>query len=396
MKIAHLISHYPLPFVGGAEACVHHLAHWQTKKGHEVKVIAPVEGRLPSLDYEVLPLGKLSARLAVYPIFREAFVRQLKAYQDRYGFDLWQVTMGFPFGVAAVDFFNKARIPCVLRCSGEDIQVEPSIGYGQRLNRRSDSLIRSKYPKFDGFISIVESITKEYLGLGIPKEKIYFIPNGVNKRLFEPHVDRQAIAARFGIDPKKKIILTVGRYNPKNKKKGLQFIPDIIKRLAASRDDFVWLLIGHKNSVIKDMAARKGVGRFLISDEIRARPEQDEELLFPAKELAELYKSADIFALPSLIEGCSNVITEAMAAGAPVVTTDAVGIRDMVEHEKTALMCKRGDIDGLAGAIERLLDDAGLRERLRKNGLAQTAGLDWPDVADRYLEAYEQVIRNKG
>ncbi len=399
MKIAHLISHYPLPFVGGAEACVHHLATWQAGHGHEVRVVTPKRGNLPGLDYGVLPMRPGSVKLLMAPVLKErAFIGALRSYQKRHGFDVWQVTIGYPFGAAAVDFFNKENIPCVLRCSGEDIQREPAVGYGVRLSKARDAAIRRQYPKFDGFISIAGSIKREYLAIGIPGHKIYTIPNGVHRDLFKKAHDVEKVKKDIGIAPNndsKHIILTVGRYNPRSPKKGLQYIPDIIEKLSARRQDFIWILIGHKNQAIRKMAEKRGLGRFLLTDEIRTEPSREPRLLFPSGRLIALYKSADVFAFPTLIEGGSNVITEALASGLPVVSTDADGVKDIVDNGKTGLLSKRGDAEGMAYNINRLLGNRSLRHDLSRNALDYTRDMDWSLVADRYVAAYRDVIEKK-
>lgn len=393
MRIAHLISNFPLPFVGGAEACVHNLASEQTMKGHEVKVIAPVEGDLPPLSYEVLPLRPKSVHLSMLPLInRPYFVEQLRYYQKRYKFDIWQVTIGYPFGVVSVDFFKESGTPCVLRCSGRDIQIDQEIGYGARLKKWPDFLIKRNYPKFDGFISIVKSITDDYIDMGIPKKRIHFIPNGVNKKVFDIKKERGDIRKNLGFGADKNIILTVGR---NDRKKGFSYIPDIIEALSKMRRDFVWLLIGNKNDRIKKEAERRGLKGFLITDEIRAKAADDGRLHFPDRRLAEIYKASDIFAFPTLIEGCSTVVTEAMASGLPVVSTDAQGVRDMVRDGHTGLLSKRGDPQGMADNIERLLNDRGLYESIRKNVLSETVNLDWPIVADKYLTAYKDIIEKR-
>ncbi len=393
MRIAHLISNYPLPFVGGAEACVHNLASEQARKGHDVKVIAPVGGKLPPLNYEVLPLGPKSVHISKLPLMNKLyFLKALRDYQAKYRFDIWQVTMGYPFGVAAVDFFREYNIPCVLRASGRDIQVDRELKYGARLNRLADLRVKRNYPKFDGFISIVESITTDYLEMGIPREKIHFIPNGVNTGILHAKGAELEIRKSLGIDASKKIILTVGR---NDRKKGFQYIPGIIERLCENRYDFIWLLIGNMNYRIKALAEKKGVGGFLMTDEIRAGVRDNEEITFPDKKLADIYKAADIFAFPTLIEGCSTVITEAMASGVPVVTTDAPGVRDMIKDGLTGLISKRRDIAGMADNITRLLDDSQLYNEIKENALAETKDMDWSTIAERYLNAYKEVIRGK-
>jgi glycosyltransferase involved in cell wall biosynthesis len=76
------------------------------------------------------------------------------------------------------------------------------------------------------------------------------------------------------------------------------------------------------------------------------------------------YGIADVFLLPSLSEGCPNVLLEAMAAGVPVVATAVGGVPEVVESGRDAILVKKHDWAGLASATAQLLTDQQLRERL--------------------------------
>lgn len=81
-----------------------------------------------------------------------------------------------------------------------------------------------------------------------------------------------------------------------------------------------------------------------------------------------LFGSADIFVLPSYSEGFSFAVLEAMFQGLPVVTTNRGGLPDVVKHGENGLLVEPGDVDGLIGAIDRLVEDPGLRESMgRRN-----------------------------
>ena len=75
----------------------------------------------------------------------------------------------------------------------------------------------------------------------------------------------------------------------------------------------------------------------------------------------ELLGAMDVFVLPSLAEGISNTILEAMATGLPVVATDVGGNSEIMLHGITGLLVPRSDPDALAAAIRRYVDDPDLR-----------------------------------
>ena len=81
-----------------------------------------------------------------------------------------------------------------------------------------------------------------------------------------------------------------------------------------------------------------------------------------------------------------------MACETPIVCSDILGFRDVVMHDREALMVPRGDVDALANSLARLLDDAELRARLGATGRLRAAQYDWRHVTARVLEVYRDVL----
>lgn len=98
-------------------------------------------------------------------------------------------------------------------------------------------------------------------------------------------------------------------------------------------------------------------------------------------EIANLYRTATAFIQTSLHEGFSLPIIEAMASGCPVITTDSHGNRDFCFNEVNCLMVEQGDIAGTAAAIERLMKDRELRNRLSVAGVETAKRYSWDRVA---------------
>ena len=79
-----------------------------------------------------------------------------------------------------------------------------------------------------------------------------------------------------------------------------------------------------------------------------------------------ILKSADIFILPSLIEGTSIAILEAMAAGVPVIATDVGGNPEIIQNARTGLLVPPEDPEAIAEAVMRLLRNTDLAASIRK------------------------------
>lgn len=109
------------------------------------------------------------------------------------------------------------------------------------------------------------------------------------------------------------------------------------------------------------------------------------------EEVNTLYNTATFMVQTSRHEGFCLPIIEAMAAGCPVICTDAHGNRDFSIDNETCLIVEHDDIPGLAGAIERLRADAKLQQKLRQNGLQMAKKYEWSAIIDRVGEFYKSL-----
>jgi glycosyltransferase involved in cell wall biosynthesis len=110
------------------------------------------------------------------------------------------------------------------------------------------------------------------------------------------------------------------------------------------------------------------------------------------EEVGLLYHAADIFALPSRKEPYGTVYGEAMAAGLPVVGWRAGNLPYLAEDGKEGLLAEPGDITGLAGALQRLAEDEGLRARLGTAAAARAQTRPtWDESAGMFFGALREV-----
>lgn len=102
---------------------------------------------------------------------------------------------------------------------------------------------------------------------------------------------------------------------------------------------------------------------------------------------------ADVFVLPSYREGTPRVITEALAAGLPVVATDIAGIPEQVDDGETGYLVEPGDIDALVTALQKLIDCPARRERFGASGRERVEAFDITTAQERYRELYRELTQ---
>lgn len=109
------------------------------------------------------------------------------------------------------------------------------------------------------------------------------------------------------------------------------------------------------------------------------------------EEMPAMYDSADIYLTATNLDNMPSSITESMAAGLPVVTTDAGGIPFIVTHEESCLMVRCDDHEGMAAAAIRLLEDNDLALRLTAQARVAARKFTWPVVRDEWVNLYHEL-----
>jgi len=218
----------------------------------------------------------------------------------------------------------------------------------------------------------------------VPSNKIAVIPNGTDPDLFDFPFQPETVRPHYAADHEQ-IILYVGRLVSE---KGVQVMLNAAPSVLAQCPGAKFLIVGtgYHTDELKRQAHALGIShhvQFLgyVSDE----------------DLKRLYRIADVVCIPSLYEPFGIVALEGMAAQVPVVTTDAGGLTDFVEHMVTGVTTYAGDATSLAWGLLEVLRDPELAKRLRNEAHQKVKHIyNWKVIAKRTLEVYEKVLNEAG
>jgi len=284
----------------------------------------------------------------------------------------WVVPQGIVTGIAR--WF--VRIPVVLTVHGGDIFAFRGV-IGTSLKRFA--LTKSS-------VCTANSVfTREQILETCRHTSVSVVPMGVDVSAFHPDKKDPLLRDRLGIQGE--MILFVGRLV---EKKGAHHLLAAMQQVLERFPTVTLVLVGDgtQRQELELMARRLGIDsavRFLGK--------------LPHEHLPEYYAAADLFVGPSVVdrsgdtEGLGVVFIEAAAAGLAIVGTSVGGISDILIHEITGIAVQPDSPEELASAIERLLRDSDLRQKLgaaaRQHALSQ---FSWGPVAASFSGLFEQIL----
>lgn len=262
-------------------------------------------------------------------------------------------------------------------------RIEGSGAYGDfhRIGKlKCGGLILASAGKLDGIISIAAHIGEEIVEHGLSAQDMVTIPNSVDTEVYRPANDRCMVQG--------KTLCFAGRLA---EEKGLFYLIKAMKDITARLEGVSLVLVG-------DGELREPLER--LRDSLCLQ----KEVIFAGNDIVlPYYHTADLFVLPSLSEGLSLSLLEAMACGLPVIATAVGGTRAVLDpfstvgeippsHYKIAehgMLVNPADIEGLAKAALRLFEDAELSRRLKLTARDHVRKVyDLDRIADEYLSLY--------
>jgi sugar transferase (PEP-CTERM/EpsH1 system associated) len=252
--------------------------------------------------------------------------------------------------------------------------------------RRRYRYVRGLYRPFVSRYVALSLHLEEYLErqVGVPPRRVSQIYNGVDTERFRPAAAREPIAGcPFG-SREEFLVGWVGRMDP------VKDLPNLLQGFARAAQRAASPL---RLVLVGDGPMRQAVERLAEQHGVRERV----WLAGERSDVAEIMRGLDCFVLPSLGEGISNTILEAMATRLAIVATRVGGNAELIESDMTGLLVPPGDSDALAGALLRYSSDGAMARRHAKAArrVVQTRFSLARMVTD-YCSLYESALAGAG
>ena len=366
LRIA-LVTEYYYPHLGGICEHVHFFAREVRRYGHQVDIIT---SRIAGARREphVIRIGQSQPVYANGSLARITvgwgLRKQLRRVLRRGCYDIVHVhSPAAP--VLPILAIDEADCPVV---GTFHTYFERSLGYA--IGRR---YLQKRLDRLGAAIAVSHSTT---VALNRYFEGNWtIIPNGIDTDIFHPRA-RRPTALRTDVP----VVLFLGRFDPRN---GLTTLIESFRKVRGRGREAQLVVVG-------DGPLRKHYYRIAGGDS---------DITFVGPVLADrpgYYAHSAVYACPTTKASFGITLLESMACETPVVCSDILGFRDVVKHEREALMVPCGDRNALADALVRLLDDETLRARLGKHGRQEAARYSWPRVTSAVLDVYTAVLSGGG
>lgn len=347
----------------GAEAVILNLARCLDASGHHsvLGVFANTAGGDVQLHREALARNLESHLLPCAGQFDRRMLAQLRQFVREHHIDVVH-THGYKADVYAFFALRRSRIPIVATCHNwldTDLKVKL---YG--------TLDRMVLRRFAAIAVVSGALRTTLLQIGLPAEKLYLIPNGIDAAPFRqaaahpvPHLHA---AGRIGI---------IGRLSPE---KGVDLFVQAAAVVHRQHPETQFLIAGDgpERSTLESLAAQLGLSQHV-------------HFLGRSETMPEFLASLDLVVSASRMEGLPMTLLEAMASGRPIVATTVGEIPTVLDGGKAGLLVPPENSHALAEAILTLLDDPNLRRTYADRAAHRVAtSFSADQMTTRYLVMY--------
>ena len=229
-------------------------------------------------------------------------------------------------------------------------------------------------------------------------ERFQIVPNGIDYAKFhvqekERQEARKKVRAELGLAEDARLVIGIGRVE---ERKGFGYLAAAIPRVINKHPDTIFLWAGElpdqESCGLHNSSKFQGLIEILREIEELWHGRSCFLLLGHRKDVPSLLAAADIFVLPSLIEGHPLALLESMAAGLPCIATRGLGLSEVITHEKDGLLVPPRDSKALAESISRLLEEKRLAKSLGRAAAERAKEFDLSVMLDKLESIYGELL----
>ncbi len=368
------------PLIGGLERSVREFTAAFRKRGHRVLVAAPEFEGMPEEEGDVIRVPAIRQFNRSVFSLKLPMPRALSRALAEFHPDLVHAHHPFLMGSTALRLAHTRKLPLVFT---HHTRFEY---YTHMLSTESHAIQRFVVELSTGYANLCErvfapseSIAQMLTDRGVTTP-LDIVPTGVQLPRFAAGSRAEARRA-LGISPEAFVVGHVGRLSPE---KNLGFLTNAVARFLRRYPSAYFLVAGHGplEEELRHLCQEAGIsGRLQLAGVLRGRA------------LSAAYRSMDVFAFASESETQGLVVTEAMAAGVPVVALDAPGVREVVEEGRNGRLLRSRQADAFAAALAWIAErEPEETDALRRAAIATAERFAMPRCADHALACYADVL----
>ncbi|MDC0054467.1 glycosyltransferase family 4 protein [Candidatus Pelagibacter sp.] len=381
MKIAYLPGAF-FPDPGGAQVQVHNLANIMNNKKNKADVLLYNRTNIKNKKYNINYLNKFIINLVYlfdyYLMIDINFILvfYLRKILKNKKYDVWHFIFLNYKSLIIIKSLHELNQNIIVTFQGADIQINNKIIYGNRLDKKYDRLLKSILPKVKIFTAISKNIYSDLIKIGVNKNKIVLIPNGVPLNKFKK------LKKNFKKKSQNKIkLITVARYA--EKKKGYDLVHKIVNNLNKLKIEFEWTIIG-KNTykLLNNSTINKYRKNFKIFENFFIY----NEYFFPSKKIILKYLNSDLYVNLSRIESFGITFVEALSANIPILTFDTKGANEIIKNNYNGIIVKGNSNIYFCKKILKFKKNKSI---FNFNSLKSAQKYDLDKLKEKYLKIYQ-------
>jgi len=367
------------PIIGGAENQALNLSKSLIRKNISVSVVTLRKGNLKKFEYvKGIPVFRIfSPRIRCIGKYIYLLTFFLYLVKTRNKYDIIHIHQGLSPAFVAVlagKVLRKKTIIKIGNCGERfDIKVLKS---SYLIGRFMAAILK----KANAIIYINSEMKKELIKERFPRERLYYIPNGVDVEIYEPpknEKEKKAMKEKLNL-PLDKIVLFVGTLYPK---KNLEFLIREWKGIVGLFPHTHLILLGEgpQREELLNLTEKLGI-------------KENVHLIGEKKNVEEYLVAADIFLLPSLVEGLSNALLEAMASGLPCAVSDIPGNRDLIIDSRNGQLFNPLDGEKFKEIMIFLLKNKEFAYSMGRAARETVKEYSFHKIVPRYLSVYSKLL----